>query len=120
MILSICFPAPCICLLILCAELCVPGQSSYTYIFMVYHEGRVGVLCSMYDMLHTDAKCYTIMCTFIRLRKTLSLITLQRISDKVDDFLTISQSGFPRGWSIADVIWGDIGGSSLSADDTST
>ncbi|KAK2188487.1 hypothetical protein NP493_131g05015 [Ridgeia piscesae] len=40
------------------------------------------------------------------LRKTLSLITLQRISDKVDDFFSPSQSGFRRGRSTADVIWG--------------
>ena len=40
------------------------------------------------------------------LRKTLSLITLQRISDKVNDFFSPSQSGFRRGRSTADVIWG--------------
>ncbi|KAK2189616.1 hypothetical protein NP493_101g06026 [Ridgeia piscesae] len=40
------------------------------------------------------------------LRNTLSLITLQRISDKVDDFLSPPQSGFRRGRSTADVIWG--------------
>ena len=49
-------PAPCIFLSILCARLCVPGQSSYTSIFMVYIERRVDVSCSVYDMLHTDAK----------------------------------------------------------------
>ena len=40
------------------------------------------------------------------LRKTLSLIPLQRISDKVDHFFSPSQSGFRRGRSTADVIWG--------------
>ncbi|KAK2166914.1 hypothetical protein NP493_1298g00025 [Ridgeia piscesae] len=35
-----------------------------------------------------------------------SLITLQRISDNVDDFLSPSKSGFRRGRSTADVIWG--------------
>ena len=59
------FPAPCI-FFILCAELCVPGQSSYKSIFMVYTERSVGVSCSMYDMLHTGAKgC--IMCKLIKL-----------------------------------------------------
>ena len=48
-------PASCIFLNILCAGLCVPGQSFYSSIFMVYIERRVGVLCSGYDMLHTDA-----------------------------------------------------------------
>ena len=47
---------------ILCAGLCVPGQSCYKSIFMVYTERRVGVSCSVYDMLHTDAKGYIIMC----------------------------------------------------------
>ena len=31
-------PAPCIFMSILCAGLCVPGQSSYKSIFMVYME----------------------------------------------------------------------------------
>ena len=48
--------APCIFLSILCAGLRVPGQSSYKSIFMVYTERRVGVSCSVYDMIHTDAK----------------------------------------------------------------
>ena len=60
-------PAPCIFLSILCAGLCVPGQSSYKSIFMVYTERRVGVLCSVYDMLHTDAKGYIIMCKLVKL-----------------------------------------------------
>ena len=47
---------------ILCAGLCVPGQSSYQSIFMIYTERRVGVSCLVYDMLHTDAKSYIIMC----------------------------------------------------------
>ena len=36
-------PAPCIFLSILCAGLCVPGQSSYKSVFMVYAKRRVGV-----------------------------------------------------------------------------
>ena len=58
-------PAPCIFLSILCAGLCVPGQSSY--MFMVYIERRVGVSYSVYDMLHTDAKGYIIMCKLVKL-----------------------------------------------------
>ena len=58
---------PCIFFSILCAGLCVPGHSSYKSIFMVYIERRVGVSCSVYDMLHTDAKGYIIMCTFVKL-----------------------------------------------------
>ena len=49
-------PVPCIFLSILCAGLCVLGQGSYKSIFMVYIERRVGVSCSVYDMLHTDAE----------------------------------------------------------------
>ena len=60
-------PAPCIFLSILCAWLCVSGQSPYKSIFMVYIERRVGVSCSVYDMLHTDAKCYIIMCKLVKL-----------------------------------------------------
>ena len=67
MILSICFPAACIFLSIFCAGLCIPGQSSYKSIFMVYTEQRGGVSCSMYDMLHTDAKGYIIMCKLVKL-----------------------------------------------------
>ena len=59
-------PAPCIFLSILCAGLCVPGQSSYKSIFMVYTERRVGASCSVYDMLHTDAKVYIIMCNLVK------------------------------------------------------
>ncbi|KAI0226986.1 hypothetical protein LSAT2_022558 [Lamellibrachia satsuma] len=40
------------------------------------------------------------------LRKTLSLITLHRISDKVNDFHSPPQRGFRRGRSTADVVWG--------------
>ena len=40
------------------------------------------------------------------LRKTLSLIVLSRISDKVDEFLYPGQSGFRRGRSTADVLFG--------------
>ena len=60
-------PAPCILLSILCAGLCVPGQSSYKSIFMVYIERRVGVSCSVYDILHAYAKGYIIMCKLITL-----------------------------------------------------
>ena len=52
---------------ILCAGLCVPGQSSYKSIFMVCTERKVGVSCSVYDMLHTDAKGYVIMCKLAKL-----------------------------------------------------
>ena len=52
---------------ILCAELCIPGQNSCNSIFMVYTERRVGVSCSVYDMLHTDAKGYIIMCKLVKL-----------------------------------------------------
>ena len=40
------------------------------------------------------------------LRKTLSLIVLSRIATKVDNFLSPSQSGFRRGHSTADVVFG--------------
>ena len=60
-------PAPCIFLSILCAGLYVPGQSSYKSKFMVCTERRVGVSCSVYDMLHTDAKGYIIMCKLVKL-----------------------------------------------------
>ena len=61
-------PAPCIFLSILCAGLCVPDQSSsYQSIFMVYIERRVGVSCSVYDMLHTVANGYIIMCKLVKL-----------------------------------------------------
>ena len=60
-------PAPCIFLSILCAGLCVSDQSSYKSIFMVYIERRVGVSSSVYDMLHTDAKGYIIMCKLLKL-----------------------------------------------------
>ena len=67
MILSMFSPAPCIFLSILCARLCVPCQSSYKSIFMVYTERRVVVSCSVYDMLHTDAKGYIIMYKLVKL-----------------------------------------------------
>ena len=60
-------PAPCIFFSILCAGLCVPGQSCYKSIFMVYIERRVGISCSVYDMLHTDAKGYIIMYRLVKL-----------------------------------------------------
>ena len=58
---------PCIFLSIVCAGLCVPGQSSYKSIFVVYTERRVGVSCSEYGILHTDAKGYIIMCKLVKL-----------------------------------------------------
>ena len=61
------FSSACIFLSILCAGLCVPGPSSYKSIFMVYTERMVGVSCSVYDMLHTDAKGYIIMCKLVKL-----------------------------------------------------
>ena len=61
------FPAPCICLSILCAGLCIPGPSSNNSIFMVYTERRVRVSCSVYDMLHADAKGYMNMCKLVKL-----------------------------------------------------
>ena len=73
MILRLFSPAPCIFLSILCAGLWVPGQSSYKSIFMVYIERRVGVSCSVYDMLHTDAKGYIIMCKLVKLAFCLDL-----------------------------------------------
>ena len=59
-------PGPYIFLSILCAGLGVPGQSSYKSIFMVYTDQRVGVSCSVYEMLHTDAKGYIIMCKLVK------------------------------------------------------
>ena len=59
-------PAPCIFLSILCARLCVPGQSSYKSIFMVYTDRKVGVSCSVYYMLYTDANGYIIMCKLVK------------------------------------------------------
>ena len=40
------------------------------------------------------------------LRKTLSLIVLSRIAPKVDEYLSSSQSGFRKGRSTADVVFG--------------
>ena len=33
---------------------------------MVFTERRVGVSCSVYDMLHTDAKGYISMCKLVK------------------------------------------------------
>ena len=41
--------------------------SKFLKIYMVYTERRVRVSCSVYDMLHTDAKCYIIMCKLVKL-----------------------------------------------------
>ena len=59
-------PASCISS-ILSAGLCVPGQSSYKSIFMVYIERRVGASCSVYDMLQTDANGCIILCKSVKL-----------------------------------------------------
>ena len=67
-------PAPCICLSLLCAGLCVLAQSSYKSIFMVYIERRVS--CSVYDMLQTDAKRYVIMCKLVKLAFCLCYILI--------------------------------------------
>ena len=40
------------------------------------------------------------------LRKTLSLVVLSRIAPKIDEYLSPSQSGFRRGRSTADVLFG--------------
>ena len=45
-----------------------------TLIFMVYIERRVGVSCSVYDTLHTDAKGYIIMGKLVKLAFCLSCI----------------------------------------------
>ena len=37
------------------------------YLWYNYTERRVGVSCSVYDMLHTDAKGYIIMCKLAKL-----------------------------------------------------
>ena len=60
-------PAPGISLSILCTGLCVPGQIYYKSIFMVYTERRVVLSCPVYDMLHSDAKGYIIMCKLVKL-----------------------------------------------------
>ena len=52
---------------ILCAGLCVSGQSSYKSTFMVNIERRVGVSSLVYDMLHTGAKGYISMCKLVKL-----------------------------------------------------
>ena len=61
------FPAPCIILFTLCADLCVPGQRSYISIFVAHTERRVGASCSVYDMLHTGAKACIFVCTLVKL-----------------------------------------------------
>ena len=61
------FPASCKFFSILCAGLCRPAQSSYKSILMIYTERRVGVLRSVYDILHSDAKFYIIMCKLVKL-----------------------------------------------------
>ena len=96
-------PAPCIFLSILCAGLCVPGKSSYKSIFMVYAERRVGVSCSVYDMLHSDAKCYIIMCKLVKpafcLEKMLVFVVFASIHSLIKhnlglDLVYISQHCF--------------------------
>ena len=79
-------PAPCIFVSILCAGLCVPGQSSYKSIFMVYTERRVVVSCSVYDMLHTDAKGYINMCKLVKLAFCLFKILVFNCCYSIDTF----------------------------------
>ena len=79
-------PAPCIFLSILCAGLCVPGQSSYQSIFMVYTERRVVVSCSVYDMLHTDAKGYINMCKLVKLAFCLLQMLVFNCCYSIDTF----------------------------------
>ena len=74
------FPAPCIFLSILCAGLCIPGQSSYNSIFMVYTERGVGVSCSVYDTLHINAKGYIIICKLVKL--AFCLCCIDKFPDK--------------------------------------
>ena len=50
----------------MCRVMCT-GQSSYKSIFMVYTERRVVVSCSVYDILHADAKGYIIICQLVKL-----------------------------------------------------
>ena len=57
-------PAPCIFLSILCARLCVPGETSCKFIFMVYTEQTVGVSFSV--NADTDPKGYIIMCKLVK------------------------------------------------------
>ena len=94
-------PAPCLFLRILCAGLCVPGQSSYKSIFMVYTKRRVGVTCSVYDMFHTDAKGYIIMCKLVKLvfKKILIFVVIASIHSVIKhnlsfDLVYISQHCF--------------------------
>ena len=42
----------------------MPG---YVYRVKALIKRRVGVSCSVYDILHTDAKCYIIMCKLVKL-----------------------------------------------------
>ena len=46
-----------------------------------------------------------VLLTTLRKTLSLSLVTLQRISKKVDQYLSLTQSGFRRGRSTADVVW---------------
>ena len=52
----------------------------YNSILMVYTERRVGVSCSVYDTLHTDAKGYIIMCKLGKL--AFSLCCIDTFPDK--------------------------------------
>ena len=51
---------------IVCRVMCT-GSKFLKSIFIVYIERRVGVSCSVYDMLHTDAKGYIIICKLVKL-----------------------------------------------------
>ena len=50
-------------------------------IFMVYTERRVGVSCSVYDTLHTDAKGYIIICKLVKL--AFCLCCIDTFPDKI-------------------------------------
>ena len=52
---------------IVCRVMCTRSKFLHKSIFVVYIERRVGVSCSVYDMLHTDAKGYIIMSKLVKL-----------------------------------------------------
>ena len=59
-------PAPCIFLSILCYVYRVKVLINL-YLWYISNDRRVGVSFAVYDMLHTDAKGYIIMCTLVKL-----------------------------------------------------
>ena len=82
-------PAPCIFLNILCAGLCVSDQCSYKSIYMVYTERRVGVSCSVYDMLHTDAKGYIIILIDIKILIFVVIASIRSVIKHNLDFVLV-------------------------------